>query len=284
MVASVEVQLAGLLLGRTNRDARPDAPVMSKQTYVIKDFALNFLRADQRRTNRTPKPPLAWLGLPTKMDGGGFKTLAKHEHGTMVFGAFVLMAEQAAKTNLGGILANKDGPYSAADLETRTGHPKANFEIALNVLQEKEIGWVTTVDFDSISGCFQIEPDASAHNTAQQNTTQNTTAQPATASVAAVAAAEFSSRGIDEQTASWASGQFPPDRIVNALRAYDEKASAESIRNPAGMLRTLLSKGCTPPKPRETRGYHAAATSKKPAAVLDAIAIVEADNKLRNSR
>lgn len=257
----------------------------NKPTYRIKDFALNFLKADLKRTgNRTPKPPLDWLGVPTKFDGAGFGALAKHEQGTLVFGAFILMAEISAKTNIGGILANKDGPFDAEDMHLKTGHPAANFIIALNVLQIKKIAWIDTVDFEAISGCFRIDPDESGHSTAQNNTTQNTTAQPATASVAAVGAAEFSSRGIDGETATWASGQFPPDRILNALRTYDEKASSENIRNPAGMLRTLLTKGCTPPKPRETRGYQSATNGKKPAVVLDAIAIVEADNKLRNSR
>jgi hypothetical protein len=224
--------------------------------YRIKDFAAHFLKGDMgRQGERAPKGPPPWVAIPTRHDGKSFRYLGRHAVGTATFGAFVLMVEVAAKMPIRGILADEDGPLDAEDLSLKTGHPAEAFETAFKVLQEPKIGWIDTVDYAEITGKIRETLDKSTYSTAQHTTPHNTTAQGATGEPVAVAAAEFASRGIDAETATWASGQFPPDRIRTAFAAYDAKAAKETIDNPAGLLRTLLVKGCTRPKPRQTRGY-----------------------------
>lgn len=248
--------------------------------YRIKDFAMHFLKGDMgRQGDRAPKGPPPWVAIPTRQDGKSFRYLGRHEQGTETFGAFVLMVEVAAKMPIRGVLADEDGPLDAEDLSLKTGHPKESFETAFKVLQEIKIGWIEAIEYQSIAGEIRGAMDKSTYSTAQHTTVHNSTAQGASGPPdAAVAAADFLSRGIDEDTATWASDQFPPSLIRVAFSRYDEKAVKEAIGNPAGLFRTLLAKGCSAPRARQTRGYaQAVASSTKQTAVVSPVQSLPAD-------
>jgi hypothetical protein len=76
---------------------------------------------------------------------------------------------------------------------------------------------------------------------------------PSEANVAA--AADFKSLGIDDTTCGWAFHRFDLPKIERAIQAFRAKACAERIRNPAGLMRTLLTGGSTPPLAKQTTGY-----------------------------
>lgn len=67
------------------------------------------------------------------------------------------------------------------------------------------------------------------------------------------AAADFEKRGIDARTLALMSLEFSADDLAKALLVFDERAGKERIGNPAGLFRTLLKSGGTPPLPRQTR-------------------------------
>lgn len=98
------------------------------------------------------------------------------------------------------------------------------------------------------SGFFRGNPGEPGEPTAAatEPATEPAAAAPA-AENAAAAVADFTQRGIDAETATWAVGGFEPDEIARAFRAFDEKRSRERIRNPSGLLRKFLLGGCSPP-------------------------------------
>lgn len=98
------------------------------------------------------------------------------------------------------------------------------------------------------------------------------------------AAAEFLKRGMDAESARLLGRGISESDLARAFKAFDNRREKEQIDNPFGLMKTLLKQGCTPPISRRTRGYDATENNKKTTKTIDAIAIVEADNKLRNSR
>jgi hypothetical protein len=69
----------------------------------------------------------------------------------------------------------------------------------------------------------------------------------------------------DEKFAAWAVRAHPAHAVKTALAVFAQKRSRETIRNPGGFFRTLLTEGCTAPAPRQTLGYQRISAAAKTA-------------------
>jgi len=108
-------------------------------TYRITDIKTHFGHSDQAKT----RGPLPWVKCPTKHDGKGFRRIAAHPDGVRIFSGWILILQEAAKMPIHGILADEHGPLTAEDLSIATGFPQDIFEIAIKVLSDPKIGWIT---------------------------------------------------------------------------------------------------------------------------------------------
>lgn len=113
--------------------------------YRIKDWERHYEKAESRRVKT-----MAWLPLPTRHDGAGFRRVAAHERGPELFAAWVLIVEVAARMPTRGLLVKDDKALTAKDLHFRTGFPAAIFELGFDVLSGPEIGWLEVIDDDGV--------------------------------------------------------------------------------------------------------------------------------------
>lgn len=111
--------------------------------YSIRDWD-SFECAQSRKVTG----PLAWVAMPTKHDGKVYRKIMTRTDGLMIFAAWVLMVEVAAKCPIRGRLADADGPLAAADLELKTGCPATAFETALKLLSSKDFGWIDADEWE----------------------------------------------------------------------------------------------------------------------------------------
>ncbi len=118
---------------------------MVPATFRIKNWGKIYEVSDAKRTGQGK--PLSWVALPTKHDGRGYRRLMRRKEGLEVFAAFVLMVEVAAKLPERGTLADEDGPLTSDDLSDKTGADINAFEIAFQVLSDKQLGinWLEIV-------------------------------------------------------------------------------------------------------------------------------------------
>ena len=89
---------------------------------------------------------LQWFACPTKHDGKGFRRIMRQENCAIIFSAFVLLLELAAKCPQRGTLADHDGPLTIDDFSDKTGLKAEYFTIALKYLTNKEIGWIEILE------------------------------------------------------------------------------------------------------------------------------------------
>jgi hypothetical protein len=113
--------------------------------YSIREWKKHYECAQSKKV----AGPLSWFPMPTKHDGLSYRRIMARTDGPVVYAAWVLILAVAAKClPTRGRLCDASGPYSAADLELKTGCPAAIFETALNVLSSKEIGWIVVAKWE----------------------------------------------------------------------------------------------------------------------------------------
>jgi len=108
-------------------------------TYSVKDWAANF-ETDETRKRKA----LAWVPIPNKQDGLGFKRLASQRDRCELFAAWVLILQIASKGKREerGILARDGQPLDAETLSLMTGFPQPVFDRALTFFSDPKQGWL----------------------------------------------------------------------------------------------------------------------------------------------
>jgi hypothetical protein len=112
--------------------------------YSIRDWNATFEVAQSRKIDG----PHSWVAMPTKHDGKCFRKIMARTDGLVVFAAWVLIVQVAAKCQPRGQLADSDGPLTAADLNLKTGCPTEAFETALQVLSSKDFRWIVVEEWE----------------------------------------------------------------------------------------------------------------------------------------
>jgi hypothetical protein len=102
---------------------------------------------------------LAYVLVPNKHDGKGFRRLARRTDAAEVYAAWILMLQVASKSPLRGMLVDSEGELTAADLADKTCFPEAIFENAFNVLSDKAIGWIEDVSLQKSPNTLGDEPN-----------------------------------------------------------------------------------------------------------------------------
>jgi len=113
-------------------------------TYRIKDWDKYFEKAESRRCKS-----MAWVAIPIRHDGSGFRRVAAHERAAELFAAWILIVQTAAKMPTRGVLYKDGKALTARDLHYRTGFPEEIFNLAFTVLVQEEIGWLESDDADA---------------------------------------------------------------------------------------------------------------------------------------
>lgn len=138
--------------------------------FSIRDWNDHFECSQSRKVTG----PLTWVAMPTKHDGKVFRKIMTRTDGLIVFAAWCLIVEVAAKCPIRGRLADADGPLTAADLNLKTGCPTEAFETALNVLSSNDFGWLQVGEWEPTGSVLppqdrtgQDKESASADSTAE---------------------------------------------------------------------------------------------------------------------
>ena len=108
--------------------------------YRIKDWDEHFEKAQSRVCSN-----MAWVAVPNKHDGKGYRRLVRHPRRVELFTAWILIVQVASKQKKRGLLVDLDGPITAEDISDCTGYPTEIFELAFSVLIEPKIGWLEKV-------------------------------------------------------------------------------------------------------------------------------------------
>ena len=109
-------------------------------TFRIRNWELHYEKAQSRPCKRP-----AWVAIPNKHDGKGFRRVAQHERAVEIFAAWILIVQVASKMPEHGLLVDEDGPLTAEDLADKTGFPASIFHAAFMVLVDPKIGWLERV-------------------------------------------------------------------------------------------------------------------------------------------
>ena len=115
---------------------------MTKPLYSIRDWERHFENAQSRKVDS-----LHWVRMPTKHDGKSFRRIMLRDDAGDIFSAWVLIVQVAAKCPTRGVLADHDGPLDETDLAIKTGFRASIFAKALNVLANKDIGWLVVAGY-----------------------------------------------------------------------------------------------------------------------------------------
>jgi len=114
---------------------------MSKPTYRIKDWSANFEKAQSRKCKKT-----YWVALSNRHDGKSYRRIMAHPRQAEVFAAWVLMVQIASRCEPRGLLIDDNEGLDADDMAFSTGLNKESFELALEVLCQKKIGWLERIE------------------------------------------------------------------------------------------------------------------------------------------
>lgn len=112
--------------------------------YSIRDWERNFEKAQSRKLD-----VMSWVAMPVKHDGLGYRRIISMPDGPLIYSAWVLMVQVAAKCKVRGVLADENGPLTADDLFVKTGCPVVVFEKAIEVLSSRQIGWLLVGDWET---------------------------------------------------------------------------------------------------------------------------------------
>lgn len=110
--------------------------------YRIREWAKNFEIAESKRR----QGPLAWVAVPVKLDGAGYRRLMKTANGLIAYGAWMALVQVAARCSPRGDLAGSEGPYSLDDLSVMTDIPLDSLTTAVDILASKAIRWLEVTD------------------------------------------------------------------------------------------------------------------------------------------
>lgn len=106
-------------------------------TYSVVDWDRYFENAASRKVN-FPR----WVPMPNQHDGARFRRLSKHPQAEIVYAAWCLIVQVASRCPVRGVLENEHGPFTAEDLEDKTGFKSSIFTLAFSVLTRPDIGWL----------------------------------------------------------------------------------------------------------------------------------------------
>jgi len=131
-------------------------------TLKIKNWNEHFENAHSRKVQKA-----AWLPLPNKMDGKGYRRIVAMKDSTEIFTAWIIILQVASKMPERGSMVDEDGPITVEDLSIMSGFSEAIFKKAIPVLKSAKIAWL---EDDSI----EVEPDSTAveQYVAEQNRTE----------------------------------------------------------------------------------------------------------------
>ena len=132
---------------------------MSIPTYRIRDWKSLYENGDTRKI----KSGLRWVPTPTRHDGAGFRRLMKRPDGLLLFGAWNLILQVAAKAPERGTLSDGHAPWTSEDIADKTGAPADDIECALQVLSDptERISWLEIASVHpETSGDARTDPDA----------------------------------------------------------------------------------------------------------------------------
>jgi hypothetical protein len=133
--------------------------------YKIRNWSETFEVAQTRKQPRE----MSWVPMPTRMDGKRYRRIAQHEHGDRILGCWLVMVEIAACRPLErrGYLEDSDGPMGPEDLSAASGLKPESFELAINVLLDKGIGWLIK---EALPEQYQSDPNAAGCSGLQDKT------------------------------------------------------------------------------------------------------------------
>ncbi len=121
--------------------------------YRIKDWDQHF------ENNRSrSRPHCAWVPIPNKQDGDGYRTLISLPDGIALYGAWMAIVLVASKCRpeRGLLLRGTGEPHSACTIARKSGAPEDVIQRALNVLSARggddEIGWIEALEYDPDTG------------------------------------------------------------------------------------------------------------------------------------
>jgi len=118
-------------------------------TYRIRDWKRHYESAESKKIRA-----LAWVKVPNKHDGKGYRRLVRQKQAVELFAAWVLTVQVASKCPERGTLCDDDGPLKPEDLAYKTGFPPKIFERLWAFATLPEIGWMEVV-----SGSIRRSPD-----------------------------------------------------------------------------------------------------------------------------
>lgn len=102
----------------------------------IRDWNLHFENNESRKLKRC-----AWVKLPNKQDGRGYRRLVALKNGAALFGCWVALVEVASKCHVRGVFADEHGPLSIEDLAFKTGMPEGLIGECLQTLSSPQFMW-----------------------------------------------------------------------------------------------------------------------------------------------
>lgn len=114
---------------------------MIRPLYVIANWDLLYETYESARLARG----CAWVAMPNKHDGRGYRRLIREKDGAALYGAWALIVQVASKCPVRGILADLDGPLDPLDLEDKTGIEAKVYTRTLSLVTSERIGWVRAV-------------------------------------------------------------------------------------------------------------------------------------------
>ena len=114
---------------------------MMPHAYRIRNWPEHFETSESRKI----KGPLAWVAVPTKHDGRGYKRATNAKNAVEALCGWWSMLQVAAKMPVHGLLADRDGPLDAEDISIKTDLPTKIYVTAFNVMSDSKIGWLEKV-------------------------------------------------------------------------------------------------------------------------------------------
>lgn len=147
--------------------------------YRIVEWDHHYEVSQSKRAERPEK--LAWVAIPNKHDGKGFRRVARQTDAADLFAAWVLILEVASKCAPRGTLIDSDGHLNAMDLADKTGFPERIFQRAFHFFTDSENGvrWLEIVAGTETKPA-PSEPPRSRLGAAPETTPVNRTGQDRT--------------------------------------------------------------------------------------------------------
>jgi hypothetical protein len=132
--------------------------------YKIKDWNRYYETHETRKLKK-----LTWIPCPLKHDGKGFRRIMKNENSAIIYTAWMLILQIAAKCPERGTLRDDDGNLREIDLADKTGFKEDYFKIAFNFLSSNEIGWIEKEESPETSRDLPKPSGRTEQNRTEQN-------------------------------------------------------------------------------------------------------------------